>query len=135
MSSATFTIKELEEFFYLKKFLKRDEPAKPKMVDASTQTNQVKDTISMRKRKSSNTNEEPKVGLHYLSIPKNVFDTFDKHKRRRISNNFSAAVSRRKSKILREDISDKTKENLVVEIELIQIKRRELFGDAFNGIV
>lgn len=100
---------------------------KPLMKDISTQTDFNKDTIekfNIKIRKNTyNINKS-----YCLSISKEMFKKLDKNKKKRISNNISAAISRRKSKLRMRDITVKLENNIKSEIDLFIAKREELFG-------
>lgn len=101
---------------------------KPLMKDVSTQTDFNKDTteksnIKIRK-KTYNINKS-----YCLSISNEMFKKLDKNKKKRISNNISAAISRRKSKLRMRDITETLEMDIKSEIDKFIAKRNELFNE------
>ena len=99
---------------------------KPLMKDISTQTDFNKDTIekfNIKIRKNTyNINKS-----YCLSISNEMFKKLDKNKKKRISNNISVAISRRKSKLRMRDITETLERQIKSEIDTLIAKRNELF--------
>ena len=120
----TYNIDELS-------FLKEPKPVSiPLMKDASTQTDFKDYTLNNKSSKNikSNSKKTKFNKLYCLTLNKDEFNKLNKFRKRRVSNNISAAISRRKFKLKMRDITDILEKQIKSEIDVFIAKRKELFG-------
>ena len=104
-----------------------EEVFKPLMKDASTQTDFKENTKNNKSSKKYKSNTKFRK-LYCLTVSKNEFNKLSNFRKRRISNNLSAAISRRKSKLKMRDVTEKLEKRIKSEIDVFLTKRKELFG-------
>jgi hypothetical protein len=121
-----------EDLSFLKEY---PEMLKPLMKDASTQTDfkdNSRNSSSKIKYLKSTFEKKKAAKLNYLILNKKDFNKLNKIRKRRISNNLSAAISRRKSKLKMRDITENAEYKIKCEIDALVAKRKEFFGDNIN---